>query len=221
MRSFVALALATIPGLCGAWSCLANTGSDCPGCPPPIGTPRDGSLPEAATGPDVKGPCPGHGTVTIQFDRGKASQTCWSGYTPLMTSGAIVPAGQAAVSLSGNPQSYPGLAVGIALFPDGKGCSMAVGTKLALGGPCVLVTASYAIGGGASEWRAFGGSAVKNPIAGGASAASAQGTLTIESYSTTLGAPVTVSFSPGSALVLDTPEGPLVPISGTASAPLI
>jgi hypothetical protein len=176
---------------------LACVASQSPDLPPPIGTPADGSvtLPDVSQA-DVAGPCPGSGTVNVTFDRGEASQTCWSGYSPLAVRGGRLAAGQPIVALSGNPQSYPGLA---------------------LDGPCVLVTAEYEASDGVAEWKAFGGTAVA--LDGGVGAG-AVGALVIESANTAYGQLFSVSFSAGSSLVLDAPSRPLVGISGSASAPV-
>ena len=201
-----ALALAVVGGVS---SCIA---SQAPNLPPPIGSESlDGGFGDLSTGPVITGPCPGQGTVTVTFDRGTATETCWSSYTPLANPGGVVSAGQPTVSLSGNPQSSPGLSVAISLFVGsvhGTACAVGPGSKLALAGPCVSVTVAYGEAAGIAEWQASGG------------VASAQGSLIVGSYGTTPGSPISVSFSPGASLVLDAPSHPLVSISGSASAPL-
>jgi hypothetical protein len=199
------LALAVVGGVS---SCVA---SQAPNLPPPIGSESpDGGFGDLSTGPVITGPCPGQGTVTVSFDRGTATQTCWSSYSPLVNPGGFARAGQPTVSVSGNPQSSPGLSVAIALFVGdfhGTACAVGPGSKLALDGPCVSVTVAYGEAAGNAEWQASGGVA-------------SQGSLIVGSYGTTPGSPISVSFSPGASLVLDAPSHPLVSISGSASAPL-
>jgi hypothetical protein len=223
VRTFAVPAVAALATVLGAWSCLANEGSECPGCPPPIGTPHDAGIVDVPALPDISGPCPGQGTAKVAFDRGEATVTCWSATSPLTVQGAKVPAGEPTVTITGNPTSSPGLTVAIFLYTginQEAACGIGPGSKLDLGGPCVFVAVAYGATGNSPEWKAFGGAAVGNPVEGGASTAGARGEVLVESYGTTLGASVSVSFSPGSLLVLDVPTHPVVSISGSATAPL-
>jgi hypothetical protein len=210
VHRFAVPGVAVLALLGGAWSCVVSDGSECPGCPPSIGTPHDAGILDVPAPPDIVGPCPGQGTVTLAFDRGTASQTCWSGSSPLASGGGTAPAGEPTVTIAGNPQSFPGLFVGILLYSGdhhGSTCGIGPGSKLALDGPCVSVIAAYGSGGAETEWEALGG-------------ASAQGSLVVGSFGTMYGATVSVSFSPGSSIVLDTPDHPLVAISGNVTLPL-
>jgi hypothetical protein len=223
VRTFAIGAIATLAAVSSAWSCLANEGSECPGCPPSIGTPHDAGILDVPALPDISGPCPGQGRATVELDRGEATVTCWSATSPLTIQGAKVAAGQPTVTITGNPSSSPGLTVAIFLYTGinrEAACGIGPGSKLDLGGPCVFVAVGYGATGNPPEWRAFGGAAVGSPIEGGASAADAQGELVVESFGTTLGTTISVSFTPGSSLVLDAPTHPVVSISGSVTVPL-
>jgi hypothetical protein len=223
VRTFAAPAVAALAAFLGAWSCLANEGSECPGCPPPIGAPHDAGLLDVPELPDISGPCPGQGKATVELDRGEATVTCWSATSPLAFQGAKVPEGEPTVTITGNPTSSPGLTVAIFLYTGinrEAACGIGPGSKLDLGGPCVFVAVSYGATGNLPEWKAFGGAGAGSPVEGGASAAGARGELIVESFGTTLGATVGVSFSPGSSLVLDAPTYPAVSISGSVTAPV-
>ena len=211
--------LAVLTALVGANGCVA---SEAPDMPPPIDAPREAGVLDAPPPPDAMGPCPGHGMVTAAFDRGSAVATCWSGRSALMVQGGVVPPGQPATTLSGTPQSYPGLYVAILLYSGsvhGHVCSPGPGSMIALDSPCVFVTATYLGASTDTEWRAFAGAAA-NPFTGDASPAAAHGSLLLTSYDPQVGGAVSASFAAGSSLVLDAPGHPPVAIAGSVSVSL-
>jgi hypothetical protein len=202
----------------GAAASCTSAGS----MPPLLGTPGDTGLGDLSAEAYNPGMCPGSGTVTVAFDGGSGTNSCWSavGYMGKTT---------ATVTLTGNVMTAkPGLAVGITLLnyetEGGMYCSIGPGAKVALDGPCVAVGASFLSSantdGDTDEWQAFAGSAPGAPLSTLGSMGpdgGAHGTLTVSSFGTAFGSTVSVAFSPGSTLVVDRPGYPVASISGSVT----
>jgi len=160
------------------------------------------------------GNCPGSGEVSVAFDGGSGEASCWSAFA---TTGVT----ETSVSLASNVTAPPGLGVSITLYEYEKGstkCTVTEGTKFPLDSPCVFVSATYVSAGDEYAWQAFGGAGAVAPLPAsseGGTPLAATGSLTVGSFSTSLGGPVSVSFAAGSTLVVNEPGYPRASISGS------
>jgi hypothetical protein len=200
-----------------------------PSLPPLLGTPGDTGLGDLSAEGFHAGMCPGTGTVTITYDGGSAEQTCWRG---LAANGQGEPAATIASNASA---TTTGLGLGILFFTKSTGgalCGIGPGSKLALDGPCLVIAAAYGKEGQPPQWQAYAGTGAPTftfdagkPGDGGmldeaGSPPNAQGMLTVGSFGTQFGGTLSVTFDPGSTLVLDQPGYPQASISGTISVPI-
>jgi hypothetical protein len=165
------------------------------------------------------GSCPGTGKVSVDFDGGSGESSCWEAFATMKVT-------ETTVSLASNVTTPPGLGVAITLYEYDKGttkCTIAAGTTFPPDSPCVFVSATYVSAANTYVWQAFGGSGATAPFpvsTEGGKPLAATGSLTVGSFSTTLGGPVSVSFSSGSTLVVNAPGYPRASISGSVQGPV-
>jgi hypothetical protein len=204
-------------GLAGALVLLPAGCQASESLPPPPGIQGEAGVGDIVTEAVRVGSCPGTGKVTVAFDGGSGEAACWSAFS-------TTSATEITVSLASNVTAPPGLDMGIILYENQIGdtkCAPAAGSKLALDGPCVFVSATYISSDNKYVWQAFGGTGAKAPFPSateGGAVPTATGTITVGSYGSSLGNPVSVTFSPDSTLIVNEPGYPRASITGSVTA---